>query len=124
VHSNLSDEFIAKQVEDLVRQWKLQPQRYLGDFDFDQNGEIQKQEGKAIRSAARKQVMARLNSENREHHVLSRPQDKNYPYILSATEEAELVASKKFYAYASVSTAFLILVALVIMSAMRPVLSI
>jgi len=124
VHSNLSDEFIAKQVEDLVRQWKLQPQRYLGDFDFDQNGEIQKQEGKAIRSAARKQVMARLNSENREHHVLSRPQDKNHPYILSATEEAELVASKKFYAYASVSTAFLILVALVIMSAMRPVLSI
>ena len=120
VHSNPSDEFIAKQAEDLVRQWKLQPQRYLGEFDFDQNGKIQKQEWKAIRSAARKQVLAKLNSENREHHVLSRPQDKGHPYILSATEEEELVGRKKFRAYASMSTAFLILVTLIVLYTIRP----
>jgi len=120
VHSNPSDEFIAKQAEDLVRQWKLQPQRYLGEFDFDQNGKIQKQEWKAIRSAARKQVLAKLNSENREHHVLSRPQDKGHPYILSATEEEELVGRKKFRAYASMSTAFLILVTLIVLYSIRP----
>ncbi len=121
LHSNPSEEFIAGQVDDLVRQWKLQPHRYLGEFDFDANGKIQKQEWKAIRAAARKQVLAKLNSENREHHVLSRPHDKRHPYILSATEEEELVARKKLYAYASVSGAFLTLVALAIMSAIRPV---
>jgi len=120
VHSNPSDEFIAKQVEDLVKQWKLQPHRYLSEFDFNQNGKIQKQEWKAIRAAARKQVLAKLNSENREHHVLSRPQDDGHPYILSATEEEELVARKKFNAYASVGAAFLLLVALIVISSMRP----
>ena len=120
VHSNPSDEFIAKQAEDLVKQWKLQPQRYLSEFDFDQNGNIQKQEWKAIRAAARKQVLAKLNSENREHHVLSRPQDNGHPYILSATEEEELVARKKFNAYASVCAAFLLLVALIVISSVRP----
>ncbi|MCP4471841.1 MAG: hypothetical protein GY815_14360 [Gammaproteobacteria bacterium] len=119
LHSNPSEEFIARQVDDLVRQWKLQPHRYLGEFDFDANGKIQKQEWKAIRAAARKQVLAKLNSENREHHVLSRPQDKRHPYILSATEEEGLVARKKLYAYASASGAFLTLVALAVISAIR-----
>lgn len=121
VHSNASDELIAKQVEDLVRQWKLQPQRYLSDFDLDNNGKIQKQEWKAIRAAARKQVLAKINSENREHHVMSKPQDNGHPYILSATAEKELVARKKLYAYASASTAFVVLAALIIASSIRPV---
>jgi hypothetical protein len=121
VHSNPSDEFISKQVEDLVRQWKLQPRRYLGDFDVDQNDKIQKQEWKAIRAAARKQVLRKLNSENQEQHILSCPQDKRHPYILSATGEDELVARKKFYAYSSVCGAFLTLVILTVMSAIRPV---
>ncbi len=121
VHSNPSEEFIAKQVEDLVKQWKLQPHRYLSDFDFDKNGKIQKQEWKAIRTEARKQVLARLNDEKGEHHVLSRPQDNSHPYILSATAEGELVARKKLYAYSSMSGAFITLMALIIMYSIRPV---
>ena len=120
VHSNPSDEFIGKQVEDLVKQWKLQPHRYLSEFDFDQNGRIQKQEWRAIRAAARSQVLAKMNSENREHHVLSCPKDSGHPYILSATEEEELVARKKFNAYISVCGAFLLLVTLIVISSMRP----
>ncbi|MCP4765132.1 MAG: hypothetical protein GY875_02565 [Gammaproteobacteria bacterium] len=121
VHSNPSDEIIAQRVEDLITQWKLQPHRYLGEFDFDQNGKIQKQEWKAIRAVARRQVLAKVNSENREQHVLSRPQDGRQPYILSATEEEELVARKKFNAYASVSAAFLLLLVLIVISSMRPI---
>jgi len=121
VRSNPSDEFIAKRVEDLITQWKLQPHRYLGEFDFDQNGKIQKQEWKAIRAVARRQVLVKLNSENREQHVLSRPQDGRQPYILSATEEEELVARKKFNAYASASVAFLLLLVLIVISSMRPI---
>lgn len=120
LHSNPSEESIAHQVEDLVKQWKLQPHRYLADFDLDQNGKIQQREWKAVRAAARKQVLAKINGENSEHHLLSRGQENNHPYILSATLEEDLVARKKFGAYASVTVAFLVLVALVVMYSLRP----
>ena len=120
LHSNPGDELIARQVEDLIRQWKLQPQRYLADYDFDNNGKIEGREWKVIRAAARKQVLEKLNKETREHHVLARPQDGKHPYILSATPEEDLVARKKFGAYAAITAAFFIFVTLVVMSSLRP----
>ena len=39
-----SAEFISKRVKDMVQGWKLQPGRYLGDYDLDGNGTIQKPE--------------------------------------------------------------------------------
>ena len=62
IHSNLAAGFISKQVNDLVRQWKLQPERYLREFDFDQNSKIQQAEWRAVRAAGRKQVRAKINS--------------------------------------------------------------
>jgi hypothetical protein len=123
-YNDPSTEFIASQIEDLVKQWKLQPQRFLQEFDFDQNGKIQKSEWKAIRAAARKQVMAKINSQKTEHHVLSRPQEKRQPYILSALDERQLTARKKLKAYASVTSAFVIFSALVLMFSIRPPLPI
>jgi len=122
VHSNPSDEFVSKQVEDLVRQWKLQPGRYLRDFDFDRNGKIQKGEWKAIRGAARGQVLAELGKRKQQHHVMSRPADRRQPFILSARPEEALVGGKKIRAYAAVSGAFAIFSALVIMYSIRPLL--
>jgi len=124
VHSNPSDEFISTQVDDLVRHWKLQPERYLRDFDFDQNSKIQQAEWKAIRVAARKQVLAKINNEKCEHHVMSCPQEKGQPYIISATREEDLVARKKLKAYATVVASFLIFSALVVMFSIRAPLSI
>lgn len=118
--NNSSEELIAKQADDLVKQWKLQPKRYLSDFDFDANGVIQQQEWKAIRAAARKEVLAKMNNVDSEHHLLLRPADKRHPFILSASAEEDLVARKKFTAYASVTGAFLLLVALVVMHSIRP----
>jgi hypothetical protein len=115
-----AEEMIAKQVEDLVSQWKIQPQRYLAEYDFDGNGKIQQQEWRAIRAAARKQVLAKINREDSEHHLLLRPQDTRHPFILSAIGEEDLVASKKLGAYTSAFVAFVLLAALVIMSSLRP----
>ena len=119
VYNNLSDEFISEQVEDLVKQWQLQPQRYLQDFDFDQNGKIQQGEWKAIRAAARKQVMAEISRQKTEHHILSKPREKHMPFILSAIAEEALVARKKQKAYASVATAMVIFSGLVFMFTVR-----
>lgn len=115
-----TDEHIAGQVEDLVKQWKLQPQRYLAQYDFDKNGAIQKQEWKAIRSAARKQVLEKMNSQSSEHHLLSAPKDQSRPFILSTTAEKDLVARKKMGAYISLTGAFLLFVAVVNLSSLRP----
>ena len=120
IQNNATDEYIARQVEDLVKQWKLQPKRYLEQYDLDQNGRIQKQEWKAIRSAARREVLAKINSQSSEHHLLSAPQDGSRPYILSATTEEDLVARKKTAAYLSMTTTFLIFTAVVILTSLRP----
>ena len=119
VRTNPSDEFIDKRVDDLIGQWKLQPQRYLREYDIDGNGKIQQQEWKLIRAAARREVLTEINAEHREHHVMSRPQSSRQPYILSAVEEESLVARKKLKAYSSVAIAFGIFVALVIMYSIR-----
>lgn len=118
--NTLSEEMIGKQVEDLVRQWKLQPQRYLAQFDLDGNGKIQKHEWKAIRNAAREQVLKEMNEHDDQQHLLLQPTDSRHPFILSATAEKELVASKKLGAYGAVTGAFLLLATVVVMSSMRP----
>lgn len=122
IHSSPSDEFVSKQIEDLVRQWKLQPLRYLGNYDFDGNNRIEKDEWQAIRSAARGQVLARLRKQKQQHHVMSRPADHKQPFIVSARPEKVLVGSKKIKAYAAVSGAFAIFGVLVVMYSIRPLL--
>ena len=119
IHSILASGFISKQVDDLARLWKLQPERYLREFDFDQNSKIQQAEWRAVRAAARKQVLAKINSEQNEHHVMSRPQEESQPYIISATREEDLVARKKVKAYSAVATGFLVFSALVVMFSFR-----
>ena len=124
VHSNPSDAFIAKHVEELVRTWKLQPGKYLREYDLDQKGKIEKQEWNAIRVAARRQVFNQLNNEKKEHHVMSRPDNRRQPYILSATPEEDLLARKKWRACLSLSAAFLAFTSLVVMFSIRAPFSI
>ena len=110
---------------DFIEVYELPPEILTPNgVTIDQDGKIRNKEWKAIRAEARKQVLAKINRENRAHHILSRADDTSHPYILSATDEEELVARKKFRAYTAVSGAFLILVALVVMSAIRPVFQI
>lgn len=119
LQNSVNDEYVKVQVEDLVRQWKLQPERYLKDFDFDQNGIIQQAEWEAIQVVARKQVLARIAEESRDQHLLSRSADKRLPFILSAVDEETLVARKKWLAHIAIGGAFTIFVILVLMYSIR-----
>ena len=124
LYNEPSDEFISRQVEDLIKLWKLQPKRYLRTYDFDRNGLIQKEEWAAIRSEARKQVLANISSQKNEHHVVSRPEETRQPYILSALGEELLIARKKLKAYASITLVFLLFCILMLLFSIRPPLPI
>jgi hypothetical protein len=114
--NNTTEEFISTQVEDLVRQWKQQPQRYLGAYDLDENGMIQDSEWAGVNAAARKQVLTRLNAQEQEQHILAKPKDSRHPYILSATPEDEFVRQKKITAYTSTAGILLIFSVLVLLA--------
>ena len=120
LYSDPSDELVGRQTDELIRQWKLQPQRYLRDYDLDGNGKIQGKEWDTIRLAARNQVLAKLRQQKSEHHVMSRPTDQRQPYILSALPEESLLGRKRLNAYASVSGAFALFSMLVVMFSIRP----
>ena len=100
-HSNPSEESVNARVEDKIRTWKLQPQRYLREFDLDNNNKIDKQEWSVIRAAARTQVLAEIAEEHQVQHILSKPKNRREPYILSAVEEQSLVSRKKLKAYSA-----------------------
>lgn len=119
VRHDPSEESISKRVKDRVQGWKLQPERYLLDYDLNGIGKIQESEWQLIHSVARKQVLAEISSEMNEQHVLSRPEDKRQPFILSATEEEQLVSEKKRKAYLSTALAFMSLTALIVMFFIR-----
>ena len=120
LYHNPSDALITKQIDELIRQWKLQPQKYLRDYDLDGNNKIQAEEWKAVRLAARNQVLAQLRRQKSEHHVMTRPTDKRQPYIISALPEETLLGRKRLNAFASVGAAFALFSALVVMFAIRP----
>ena len=121
---NTTEEYISAQAEDLVRQWKQQPQRYLGAYNQDDNGMIEDSEWTRVSAAARKQVLARLNSQEQEHHILAKPKDRRHPYILSAIPEDDFVRHRKMIAYASIAGILLIFSVLVLLTSIRSPFSI
>ena len=124
IHSEQATQAVAGEVESLVRDWKLQPARHLAEYDLDANGKIQKDEWKAVRSAARNQVLARIRNQKKEHHLLRKPSDGRLPFLISTESEESLAGRKKLAAYASLCTAFALFSALVVMYSIRPLLSV
>ena len=122
IQNNISNEAVTKRTEALVKHWKIQPERFLSKYDIDKNGVIQKQEWQLIRQAAKKQILAKIDKENQPIHLLSQPTQKGKPFILSTDDEEHLVFSKKFTAYLSIITAFLLFVAFLICIDIRPIL--
>lgn len=98
-YNNPADAWLNSQVELVIRQWKMQAGKYLGEYDLDKNGEIQKQEWEAIRIAARKQVLADIGRQSSARHVMACPRDNNLPFILSAQSEQELTSRRRSRAF-------------------------
>ncbi len=110
---------VEAEVKDLLRQWKLQPHRYLSQFDFDANGKIDKQEWRAIHHKARQQVISKIQRQQL-HNILERPQDTGQPFILSAVGEEDLVFRKKLLSVSAGGVAFLLFIIIISVIAVRP----
>lgn len=118
--NKVTDESIAKRVEDLIKHWKIQPDRYLSKYDIDENGIIQKHEWKLIKQQARKKILDKIGKENNQIHLINKPDDNSKPFILSALDEEQLVFRKKFLSYSTVFIAFCLFVIIVICINIRP----
>jgi hypothetical protein len=120
IQKNITNETISTRVEDLIRHWKIQPDRYLSSYDIDKNGVIQKHEWKLIRLDARRQILNKVEKENEPIHLISNPIENSSPFILSAIDEERLIFTKKWVSYSSIVIAFLLFVAIVICISIRP----
>jgi hypothetical protein len=98
-----------EEIRHLLNLWKRDQPGLLQRFDANGDGQIDVKEWEAVRNAARKQVQ----KEQRErfhrpvHHIMTRPEDRQHPYILSVLPQEHIVARMKIYAGLSL-TGFLI----------------
>lgn len=121
IQKNITNGAVTKRTEALVRHWKIQPDRYLSQYDTNKNGVIQKKEWRLIRQAAKKQILAKIDKENQPIHLLSQPTQKGRPFILSTDNEEHLVFIKKLTAFLSIITGFLLFVGITICVNIRPI---
>lgn len=121
IQKNITNELMTDQIEALVKHWKIQPDRYLSQYDTDKNNVIQKKEWQVIRQAAKKEVLAKIDKENKPIHLLSQPTQTGKPFILSTDDEEHLIYIKKRTAYLSIITAFILFIVVLISIDLRPI---
>ena len=93
IQKTVHPETIKQQVEQLLNTWKLNPHRYLSDFDIDKNGKIQNEEWVLIRNKAELEVLKR--HQKTEHHTIQKPDESNQPFVISAILEEEILNKNK-----------------------------
>jgi hypothetical protein len=84
---------IQQQVKELIRQWKIQPMRYLKPFDLDNNGKIQQQEWDRVKKHAKMQVLKQ--HQDQVIHTIRKPQEGSHPFLISTKSEQELLNKKR-----------------------------
>lgn len=107
VTQNINEHTLKQQTEDMLRTWKMQPERFLRKFDLNKDGKIKGKEWQVIREHAERKVleMHQTQSEN----VILKPEELNQPFIISAVPEEKLLRQKRTYLAIYFSLFFLFL---------------
>lgn len=91
---------LMEETRALLRRWKSDQQTLLHRFDLDRDGRIDAKEWEIIRKqATREALRARLRQPPGENiHLLRKPPRRDYPFILAAVRQPDLVARYRFRA--------------------------
>ena len=88
------------EVRALLARWKADPKFLLKNFDRNKDGQIDMQEWERVRKAAVQVVRKEQASRSTQAptHVMTKPTDSNYPYVLSSMPQRQLVPRLRVYA--------------------------
>ncbi len=91
----------AREVGELIRQWKADYQQLLARFDGNRNGQLEADEWQQVQTQARNDVMQRQKELQTlpTVHVLMRPDESDQPYLLSTYDEEKLAKRYRWLAY-------------------------
>jgi hypothetical protein len=91
----------AREVGELIRQWKSDYQQLLARFDGNRNGLLDADEWQQVQTQARNDIMQRQRELHRlpTVHVLMRPDESDQPYLLSTFDEEKLAKRYRWFAY-------------------------
>lgn len=120
-HHVPEETFIESEVTALIREWKLNPARYLSQYIDEAGGEIQDEVWGAINQAARRQILSHISEQNQPLHLISKLPYDNRPYIVSATTEDKLLWEKKWMAIYALLFGFISIGVLLVCLSSRPI---
>ncbi len=97
------------EVRELLASWKTKPQFLLAQFDDNGDGEIDMKEWQRVMHAAQKEVTASHTERlvQPEIHVLSKPVDKERPFIISVESQQSIADKYRWYSRAGIAGFFM-----------------
>lgn len=95
---------LKEDIVELLREWKTDPEDLNRRFDLDGDGRLNQQEWLLARSEARREALAARREEQKREaegvNLVSRPDDRGRPYLISAFHESEIVKRYRLFAVA------------------------
>ena len=89
----LDPQTLEQQAADLVKHWKIQPQRFLAAFDLNKDKRIDADEWKLVRQHARQQVEQKYQT--RTMHLIRKPGEQRQPFLISCQDEETLLKKNR-----------------------------
>ena len=97
------------EIRDLLAVWKTKPEFLLAQFDENGDGEIDLKEWQRVMDTAQKEVKASHTERlvQPEIHILSKPVNKDRPFIISVESQQSITSKYRWYSRASIAGFFI-----------------
>ncbi len=93
---------------DLIRNWKQNQADLLQRFDTNKDGKIDQEEWQLVRQSAKLHAQAEYRELQKKAavHIVSKPDNRQQPFMLSVYPQAQLTKRLRWYAYGSLAGFF------------------
>lgn len=94
---------------DLIRNWKKDQANLISRFDTNKDGQIDEEEWELVRKSAKIHAQAEYRKLQKKAavHILSKPENRQQPFMLSVYPQAQLTKRLRWYAYGSLAGFFI-----------------